>query len=252
MITKNLRSLLGVLPLLVLSGCASTGWTSSELEARFQAAVADAEVAKRSEIHQGLRPVVADEPGLVWEQEPGQSRVLVVTWTQWEGYDDKVEEEMDLTRPVWVTLVPDLQSFCRSYRPRPKRSLDLRLEQLLGLPPSNDKTRFAELWADPKALYRPCPDPEVTDQECGLEFPRGGGNLVVLDEYQRWFENQKESSYGEGGYPWTRLGYTYDWGGRGTVVGLSELIVPAGATVKVRDVLSTEDYCTPSTGGKRR
>ena len=248
----NAFARVGLLSLLALGGCAAGGWTSAELERRYQAAVEDAVVARPSEVYQGLRAVVGHEPGLVWEGEPGTSRVLVVTWTSWDGYDSKVGREMILTRPLWVTLVPDLQRFCRGYRPRRKRSLDLRLEQLLGLPPGDGKTRFAELWADPKVLYRPCPDPEITDRECGLDFPVAGGKLVIEDEYRRWFEDLRESSYGEKGYPWTRLGYTYDWGNRRRVVGLSELIVPAGAAATVRAVVTTEGYCRGSSRGSRR
>ena len=43
-------------------------------------------------------------------------------------------------------------------------------------------------------------------------------------------------------YPWTRLGYTYDWGDSTTHVGLSEFILEQNATVMVKSVTSTVDY----------
>ncbi len=46
------------------------------------------------------------------------------------------------------------------------------------------------------------------------------------------------------GYPWTRLGYTYDWGNPGSEVGLSEFVIQGGATVQVAQVYSTQAYCS--------
>jgi len=43
-------------------------------------------------------------------------------------------------------------------------------------------------------------------------------------------------------YPWTRLGYTYDWGDSATHVGLSEFILEQNATAVVESVTSTVDY----------
>ncbi len=50
-------------------------------------------------------------------------------------------------------------------------------------------------------------------------------------------------SYGENGYPWTRLGYTYDWGNPISEVGLSEFIIDEGATIEIKGVTTNEDYC---------
>jgi hypothetical protein len=45
-------------------------------------------------------------------------------------------------------------------------------------------------------------------------------------------------------YPWTGLGYTYDWGSSNNV-GLSEFIVDTGVQVVVRRKLTVEEYCRP-------
>ena len=45
--------------------------------------------------------------------------------------------------------------------------------------------------------------------------------------------------------PWTRLGYTYDWGNQASEVGLSEFVVWAKTTVKVESVTQNADYCQP-------
>jgi hypothetical protein len=45
------------------------------------------------------------------------------------------------------------------------------------------------------------------------------------------------------GYPWTRLGYTYDWGNPESEVGLSEFVVAAGSMVGIEAVSDNETYC---------
>jgi hypothetical protein len=107
----------------------------------------------------------------------------------------------------------------------------LRLEQLLGLPPNDGKTTFAELWVKPADLFRPSADPEITDHEAGLVFPSVTDFLTVSQTFINWFDALIASSYGEDGYPWTRLGYTYDWGNDESEVGVSEFVIRSGATV---------------------
>jgi len=44
-------------------------------------------------------------------------------------------------------------------------------------------------------------------------------------------------------YPWTQLGYTYDWGNPETEVGLSEFVIKTNSKVKVNRIESTLKYC---------
>ena len=43
-------------------------------------------------------------------------------------------------------------------------------------------------------------------------------------------------------YPFTGLGYTYDWGNAETDIGASEFIVKPGATVTIHEIKSTSKY----------
>ena len=52
----------------------------------------------------------------------------------------------------------------------------------------------------------------------------------------------KELYFQKPPYPWTRLGYTYDWGPAKSPVGLSEFVVFKGSTVGVRKVYTNEEY----------
>ena len=63
-------------------------------------------------------------------------------------------------------------------------------------------------------------------------------------EHRRWFQSWRDEAYTVApGFPWTRLGYTYDWGSPTSVVGASEYVVRGDATVFPATAYATEDYC---------
>lgn len=211
------------------------------LQQAYLQAVQDAATVEPQEISKNLIPIVETNTDLVWEGQPGSRRVLVLTWTSWNGYDDKMGQSIVTTRETWVTAAPGLKNFCTHYA-ADSAKLTLRLEQLLGLPPNNGKTKFVEMWVTPQDLFRPAPDPEISDQEAGLTFPQSKF-LTVSEAYVSWFNDLSSQSYGENGYPWTRLGYTYDWGNPNSEVGLSEFVINTGATIEIEGVTNTQEYC---------
>ena len=129
-----------------------------------------------------------------------------------------------------------------------------------------------ELWVSPQDIFRPCPDPEITDRKCQTDFPSDpfrtfsstelvrateGPGWNIFMNYTGWFNNRKNYIYSNARsypasspYPWTRLGYTYDWGSRNHV-GLSEFVVHgrkqdgSGITVGIGALKSTADYFQP-------
>ncbi len=206
-----------------------------DLPLAYRAAVRNAEAAGPAEVSNSLVSIVESNGRLVWRGEAGNKEVLVTTWTGWPGYNG--QEGMSATAgiPSWVTAVPEVKEFCQAQRPIEPA---LRLEQLLGLPPDDGKQWFVELWVWPADLFRPAPDPEITDQGAGLDFPDSAS-----PEYRAWFDDLRSKSYGENGYPWTRLGYTYDWGSPDDHVGLSEFVINKGAPIEVRSVTPTVVYC---------
>ncbi|MCB1160405.1 MAG: hypothetical protein H7A25_15225 [Leptospiraceae bacterium] len=202
-----------------------------DLNQKYQAAILDAKDAEASEISDKLIAIKKENKSLQWKN----NRVLTLTWTNWDGYDTQIGKEMELSRETWVTTVPELKEFCNQQKPK---NVSLRLEQLLGLPANNGKTKFIEMYVRAEDLFRPSADPEVNDSKAELDFPKG-----VSAEHKKWIQNLKESSYGEKGYPWTRLGYTYDWGNPKTEMGLSEFVIKKGSKVEIASVAKTEDYC---------
>jgi hypothetical protein len=159
-------------------------------------------------------------------------------WTNWTGYREQLGKPSTASREMWVTLAPDLHQFIRSDSAADKT---LRAEQLLGLPPNNGKTWVYELWVNPIDLFRPSPDPEISDHEAELDFPQSR-YATISAEHQQWINDLKTKSYGPNGYPWTRLGYTYDWGNPNSEVGLSEFVIRPGATVEFKSATPTDDY----------
>lgn len=230
-------------------GATAEGPSRTALRVAYDAAVADASIAEPSEIVTTLTPVVPHNDALTWRTvvtAAGDStrQVRVVHWTG--GFADVAPGDSVTVRadgPLWVTMAPEVRRFCRSLD-RTGEPLAMRLRQRLGLPPDAPYVRFVEAWVDPDALARPCPDPAITDRECGTT-PPGPPSVVTVDAaYQAWFDTLQATSYGPDGYPWTRLGYTYDWARPdGDEVGPSEFIVRPGRTVVVASTDSTDAYC---------
>ena len=251
------------------------------LQAQYSSAVADARVASPDEISAKLTPIRDDNPALVWENGVVGSRLLVVTWLGDAGINYKCTDPGGCTGnssckeggncpsygfDSWVTVAPELKNFFGLTPPVP-----LRVAQLLGLPPkaaseggAGQYKYLLELWVSPKDLFRPCPDTEISDTTCGTGFPTdmfrtpdlsdkvrvsAGPDYGVFKTYSSWFNNRARYSYtmDSDPYPWTRLGYTYDWGSANHT-GLSEFVVHGRKQdgskifVGIKSVSTTADY----------
>ncbi|MEH2074337.1 MAG: hypothetical protein V7K57_08075 [Nostoc sp.] len=231
----------------------------SPLPQAYLDAVEDAKIAEPRKIYRNLTPIVSYNSDLKWDK----SRVLVVAWTSFPGYADNLGKVMLLSRDLWVTAAPDLQKFCKTYRTTSPISLEYRLNQLLGLPPDSATTNryIVELWVEPRSLFRPSRDPNISDREAEVEFPSPNAFESISTSYQDWFTQQFKSRYGSPSdssttvvhYPWTQLGYTYDWGSqsdwqsldakRSPHVGLSEFVIREWSQVSVNSTQSAKEYC---------
>jgi hypothetical protein len=223
----------------------------TSLSKAYQDARIDAAEPKENELINNLTAIDKSTRYLQWEGEPGKSRVLVATFTTKDGY--RIGNLTPKPGEIWVTVVPELKDFCQQYNETgaDQNKLNLRLKQLLGLPPSLPYTHVAEIWVPIQYLKRPSLDPEINDRTVQLikdtehlKFPQG-----VDSAYQDWFVklfyNRKNSPY-----PWTSLGYTYDWEPKTNLqshAGLSEFVIfPSSDTsipVEIKQILSTEEYC---------
>lgn len=211
---------------------------------RYRASIDDAIVVEPGEVVSTLIPVVDGNPRLTWDGPASQRRVLMVAWTGFGGYRDSVGRAFGLGgHDLWVTTAGEVRDFCGAFAAyNPSADLTLRLEQRLGLPASGrgpSSRYFVELWVNPADLFRPTPDPEITDATAELDYPP-----LAPAEHRRWFQAWRDEAYTVApGFPWTRLGYTYDWGSPTSVVGFSEYVVRGDATVFPATAYATEDYC---------
>lgn len=221
----------------LFSACAIQKQTlhQADLENAYHNAVKDAEKAEPSEISKNLVAIVPSNNNLVWNKK---GELLVVTWTNYPGYDGKIGKSIVLPKDVWITTVPEVKNFCQKI----KGNKILQLEQILGLSPNTGKTKFVEMWVKPGDLFRPSADPEISDGEAETDFRISNRFVKVSDDYIQWFNKLKMESYGANGYPWTRLGYTYDWRNDRHNVGLSEFVIIEGATVKIHSISTTLQY----------
>jgi hypothetical protein len=224
----------------------------------YQRAVHEAMQPKSSYVSHSLVSVNPDQP------------VKVVTWTQRQRVSD-YEGKTTAPKETWVTVAPRLKSFCQDYvksHGADPEKLTLRLQQRLGLPPESHSDRmFVELTVeDPKSIlrfFRPCADPSPNSNTCqppDLPKPREiwkhDFNALTPDDSREmgkvWLlANYYASFASPSQYPWTALGYTFDWGpqegGRADFVrwGESEFVVPAGAPIRFVSATETVAYCTP-------
>jgi len=254
----------------VLAGCAGVRAPASSVDdaaawRQYQAGVAAARRPETSKISKDLLPITRDSPRLAWRG----GRVLMVTWTKSKHFPRPPYEPgyvFSLYGDTWFTVVPAVRELCRGYR---GRDLDRRLRQRLGLPPDDANDVFVELWVDPQDVFRPCPDPEISDSQCQVRIPlvdpaaaAAGGPpwpcppaspqlsnkfVVVAPAHLEWmcrnWRHSYENADPQDDYPWTALGYTYDWRAGGDHRGESEYVALGGSEVVFERMVETAEYC---------
>jgi hypothetical protein len=230
--------------LAALTGCPPIEeLTDEQLTAMFESAVAHSRALGPKDIDRNLTAIIDYNKRLVWEGDPGNSRVKMVTWTNYDGYVvGKTFKAFWLnkyqpSRDLWVTAVPQIQNFVRKHE-LTADTAELRMKQLLGMPHDTERLNFVEFWVDPLDLFRPSPDPEVTDHAAELDFPPDTLFMQISEEHKDWIQWQRENNT----WPWTGLGYTYDWHCPGNIIGLSEFVIRAGAEITVISITPTLEY----------
>jgi hypothetical protein len=193
--------------------------------------VYDSAVYQRNHVRQ-LYPLQPDPDG----------NVLVVTMGRRDGnVGDPIVSAND---GIWVTAVPEVQTICRTFT-----DVTMQLRQLLGLPPDNDLPRVLVLRAKASDLFRPspyadtmtkypCSDP-ANDASCGNAFPS-----TATPAHMQWMATSSFSLHAiPYGYPWTHLGYTYNWAPGKDRYGASEYVIRAGASATITQKSTPAEYC---------
>lgn len=207
------------------------------LETLYQKAITDAIIADSTEICDSLWAIEMDNHRLLWKNFEGIPHVLMACFTR---FPDSYKDSTSLNKwgVLWV-FVP--QQFKQRMLSGLSGNTDtlLRFKQLLGLPPDNKNSHIAEIWVNPDDLFRPSADPEINDNVAEL-FLRPSADSMHTD----WFLKNIYDTYFSKNihYPWTRLGYTYDWAENVPETGLSEYCVKKGALLHVNKVSLATRY----------
>ena len=192
-----------------------------------------------SEICTKLVQINDSNKTLIRKNINGEEYILVCTWKQNVSFYQKDTVFNTGTYPIWVTTAPELKNRIKKESPK---DVNLRLIQLLGLPPTAQYSYFVEFWVRPVDLFRPCPDKEITDSKCDLCFPEG-----TDPEHIKWINENRISRYYQCDlyyqYPWGQLGYTYDWNPKNkSNFGLSEFIIGTNKTIYINRIVTTLEY----------
>lgn len=219
-----------------------TGFDSLSQSALYQEAISDAMSPDSSKICYELAPINKQNNNLIWKTINGEDYLLVVTWKQkvdyYKPYLDSAFYNTGLY-PIWITTAPEL---IKRMNKEKVIEVDLRLKQLLGLPPTSVYSYFVEFWVKPDDLFRPCPDKEISDMNCNLCFPQNTDSIHI-----EWINSNRIDRYYScelfNKYPWTQLGYTYDWSpNNNSHVGLSEFVIGANKKIVVNAIYTTKEY----------
>nr|WP_295278559.1 hypothetical protein [uncultured Blautia sp.] len=202
-----------------------------DLQVLFDQSVEDAMIIDHNEI----LPVVSLDEGQPYAVYDEEGRILLYTFHKYpDSYPDGADVKLEWGN-VWTFTGGELEDW---YQKNKDGVTDwpARLRELIGLRPDNEANCFTAMWAKPEDVFRPAYVSDIGTVEMADSFSED-----VDADYKEWFDANIISSYFDGEYPWTRLGYTYDWADNGTKYGLSEFIVKQDSDVKVAYTVSLED-----------
>ena len=201
----------------------SSAESEDDLRILFDQAVEDAMIAEDGEI----LPVVSLDEGEPYAVYNEEGRVLLYTFHKYpDSYPDGTDVKLEWGN-VWTFTGGELEDW---YQENKEGVTDwqTRMKELLGLTPDNESNYVTAMCVKPEDVFRPAYISDIGTVEMTDSFSED-----VDADYKAWFDANIISSYYDGEYPWTRLGYTYDWADNGQAYGLSEFIVKQDSDVKV-------------------
>lgn len=225
----------------------------------YAAAIRDAAVSLPGEVVTDLVVASPSDARTEWQMIDGEQYMLV-TRLGYRAISDVAPGEVFVTSSYVFAVVPrELRALCAEYGclRMSEKTRDLRLKQMFGLPPDADYSVATRMWVRPSDLFRPCTqvDPMIpTCPQLVVNTTQSGVNRsqFLFDQAMSSWRLQRKGTTNriscaqdfrnamEGncyGYPWTRLGYTYDWTPSAKDErGLTEFVVAPGSRVILHSV----------------
>lgn len=179
---------------------------------------------------------------------PSKPYLTMVTWTS-KSY---TLGNHHLHHKIWVTAKDDLKQTCQSF---PKNRTAPFIEQLLGMPPQSDYSNWhltimlvpnhqAHLKKNnhkfSPGLFRPCLSTNsIRTPTCSYQLKKGTA------DYNHWLLQLTLKQYrNKHGYPWTGLGYTYNWNpNTQSSIGLSEFVITPNTPITIINSQSPAAFC---------
>jgi hypothetical protein len=229
-------------------------------------AAADLDALYREAIFKSAVATPAAARKLVQLKPDANGTYTVTTWAGCRGDGGssrcgvyEPQKTVDVKWDVWVTSNHEVQTKCKAWT----GDVVLKIHQLLGmsapqppLPADTVERQFVTFSGVPaESIFRPCTDTRVDTDSCNAtELPEHQAADAPAD-YYRWFVRQAMSSWqvpkedqAPTGFPWTRLGYTYNWAPGADIYGASEYVIPGSAKpvkLTVVAVQTAKDFCRP-------
>ena len=207
--------------------------TEKTEEELYKMAVKDAVFAEEDEI-KPLVSLTKDDELVTWDDK---GRVLLCTW---HSYPDSYPEGETVTTKwgsVWVYTDKEMASYAEELKNA--KDPTMRLRQLISISPGKTHSTVTGMWVKPSDVIRPAYQTDATD---GRMFTAFEDVEKVDEQFKEWFDQNILNSYFYGEYPWTRLGYTYDWADNGKEYGLTEFLVKQNADVEVAFTETTDEF----------
>lgn len=231
--------------LIILAACKKDNETAPTLtmDQLYANSIADAMIADSSEIIDTLQPITPSNSLLQWKTINGRQYVLMSTFMRFPSSYPEGDSINTVWGEAWLFIPAQMKKrlvFTAS------SDTIMRICQLLGLPPVNSRsnTHIADMWVPAERLNRPAGNPDITTTRASAVLM----NSVPAD-FSTWFNNYIIYAYyhtlqssTDFHYPWTRMGYTYDWAPDAKKVGLSEFVLSASSGCWVEKVRTAQEY----------
>ena len=147
-----------------------------------------------------------------------------------------------INRYTWVFIPENFIQVCKSKRIFPNCCTSERLCKLLGLGTDVQRDTIVYMKVPKGSLFRPA---YVTETNEILSDGDIGNNAKINqsdNQLKIWMINQQMTN----DYPWTRMGYTYDWGdGNKDYIGVAEFVIKPNTKYAEFDYITINEIQTP-------
>lgn len=175
-----------------------------------------------------------------------QKYVEMTTWTN----ENIPYGPFKMDQDTWVTISKQMRSSCSRF---PAKQVNEKIEEFLGMPPMKSykgwhlvtmlvPNKQADMRKSKEGLgiFRPCYSTDsIRVNKCGFNADSKAGS------YNAWVINLMADEFTTTDpYPWSGLGYTYNWDPKAkSVVGGSEFLVTKGTPVEIVKSESANEFC---------